>query len=101
MKGKVLSHEPAMKPKKIIVAVADATTPEITIVIADGGSLPGKADPGTDIEFEAVAKAFAKDPFMLTVEVESDKIKGWPTPIPAPTVKKAAPAVKKTVPKKK
>ena len=103
MKGKVLSMKPATKPKEIVVAVADATTPEITIVIADGGSLPGTAEPGTEIEFEAVAKAFTKDPFMLTVEVEANKIKGWPTPIPAATgaPKKAAPAVKKTVPKKK
>ena len=103
MKGKVLSMKPATKPKEIVVAVADATTPEITIIIADGGSLPGTAEPGTEIEFEAVAKAFTKEPFMMTVEVESNKIKGWPTPIPAATggAKKAAPAVKKAIPKKK
>ena len=102
MKGKVLSMKPTTKPKEIVVAVADATTPEITIVIADGGTLPGSAEPGTEIEFEAVAKAFTKDPFMLTVEVEPNKIKGWPTPIPAAGApKKAAPAVKKTVPKKR
>lgn len=102
MKGKVLSMKPTTKPKEIVVAVADATTPEITIVIADGGSLPGTAEPGTEIEFEAVAKAFTKVPFMMTVEVEPSKIKGWPTPIPAAGApKKAAPAVKKTVPKKK
>ena len=103
MKGKVISHKPALKPKEIVVAVADATTPEITIIIAEGGSLPGKADPGTEIEFESVAKSLVKDPFMMTVEVEPGKIKGWPTPIPAaaPGVKKAAPAVKKAVQKKK
>ena len=103
MKGKVLSHKPALKPKEIEVAVADATTPEITIIIAEGGTLPGKADPGTEIEFESVAKAFTKEPFMMTVEVETNKIKGWPTPIPAaaPGAKKVAPAVKKAIQKKK
>ena len=103
MKGKVLSMKPPTKPKEIVVAVADATTPEITIIIADGGTLPGSAEPGTEIEFEAVAKAFTKEPFMMTVEVESNKIKGWPTPIPAATgaPKKAAPAAKKALPKKR
>ena len=83
-----------------MVPVIKAPTPEITIIIADGGTLPGSAEPGTEIEFESVAKAFTKDPFMMTVEVEPSKIKGWPTPIPAGGPEKR-PAVKKAAPKKK
>ena len=100
MKGKVLSHTPALKPKEIVVAVADATTPEITIKIADGGFLPGKADPGTEIEFEGTAKAFTKAPFMLTVEVEKEQLNGWPVAAPV-TPKKATGGAKKAVGKKK
>ena len=100
MKGKVLSHTPALKPKEIVVAVSDATTPEVTIKIAEGGFLPGKADPGTEIEFEGTAKAFTQAPFMLTVEVEKEQLTGWPVAAP-PTAKKATGGTKKAVGKKK
>jgi hypothetical protein len=57
-------------------------------------ALPGKADPGTEIEFEGVPSAFSKDPeFMVTFDVEKDKISGWPAQ--APPAKKAAPRRKK------
>jgi hypothetical protein len=79
LKGKLVSMKPALKPKEIVLAISDATTPEITLKIAEGGFLAGKADPGTEIEFqEAVAKGFTADPFMLTAEVEKAKITGWP-----------------------
>ena len=100
MKGKIVSHTPALKPKEIVVAVSDATTPEVTIKIAEGGFLPGKADPGTEIEFEGTAKAFTKAPFMLTVEVEKEQLTGWPVAVP-PTAKKATGGAKKAVTKKK
>jgi len=41
--------------------------------------VPGKADKGTEIQFEGVPTAFTKEPFMLTFTVQSkDKIEGWP-----------------------
>jgi hypothetical protein len=101
LKGKIVSIEPAVNPKKIIVGISDASAPEITITIAEGGSLRGKADPGTEIEFESIGKEYTADPFMLTVEAEKEKITGWPVPS-GPAPKKAGGAtVKKTVPKKK
>jgi tetratricopeptide (TPR) repeat protein len=79
LKGKIVSMKPALKPKEIVLALSDASTPEVTLKIAEGGFLPGKAEPGTEIEFEeAVAKSFTADPFMLTAEVEKSKLSGWP-----------------------
>ena len=98
LKGKLVSMKPALKPKEIVLALSDASSPEVTLKIAEGGFLPGKAEPGTEIEFEeAVAKSFAADPFMLTAEVEKAKITGWPAQ--AAAAKPAAP--KKAAPKKK
>jgi hypothetical protein len=56
--------------------------------------LPGKAEPGTEIEFEGVPSAFTKEPFMLAFDVEGkDKIQGWPA--------QAATPPRKTVPRTK
>ncbi|MBI2686381.1 MAG: hypothetical protein HYX27_08700 [Acidobacteria bacterium] len=91
-KGKVVSMEPATNPKKIVVGISDASAPEITIEIEDKGFLPGKVDPGTELEFEAVGKEFTADPFMLTVIAEKEKISGWTGKATGPApVKKAAP----------
>jgi len=92
-KGKVVSHEPAMNPKKIVVGISDASAPEITLEIDEKGFLPGKVDPGTELEFEGVGKEFTADPFNLTVTVEKEKITGW--------TGKAAPVTKKATTRKK
>ncbi len=97
LKGKLVSMKPAIRPKEIVIAISDANTPEITLKIAENGFLAGKADPGTELEFEAVAKAFVADPFMLTAEVEKANLTGWPAA--AAPAKPAAP--KKAAPKKK
>ncbi len=97
LKGKLVSMKPAVKPKELVLALSDASSPEVTLKIAEGGFLPGKADPGTEIEFEeSVAKAFTADPFMLTAEVDKGKISGWPAQA-AP----AKPAPRRVAPKKK
>jgi hypothetical protein len=98
LKGKVVSTKPALRPKEIVIALSDATSGEITLKIAEGGFMPGKAEPGTELEFEAVAKAFTADPFMLIAEVEKSKLTGWPAATAAPgrpTVPKKATAKKK------
>jgi tetratricopeptide (TPR) repeat protein len=98
-KGKVIEHKPARNPKEIVLGMSDATTAEVTIKL-ETPFLIGKADPGTEIEFEGVVAGFTKDPFMLTMEVEKkEQISGWPAQ--APAAKKGAPAGKKTAPKKK
>jgi hypothetical protein len=47
-------------------------------------ALPGKMDPGGEIEFSGTAKEFTKEPFMLTFEVSTDDIEGWTGKGPAP-----------------
>jgi hypothetical protein len=41
------------------------------------GALPGKMEPGGEIEFEGIAKSFSKDPFMVTFETDRTKLTGW------------------------
>ena len=60
--------------------------------------LPGKMDPGGEIEFSGTAKAYTKEPFMLTFEVEKEDISGWTgkgPAGPARTGAKKAPGKKK------
>jgi hypothetical protein len=73
------------RPKELVLALSDKTTPEVTLQIDT--AMPGKADPGTEITFEAVGKSFTKEPFMVVMETERKNIKGWPS---APVKKPAA-----------
>ena len=102
-KGKLVSLKPETNPKEIVVAVESADQPEVTLVLEK--PLRGKADVGTEIEFTGVAKEFTKDPFTMKLEVENEKLKGWPAQAAAPkgAAKKpaAAPAAKKPAVKKK
>jgi len=83
LKGTVLSAKPAVRSKEIVVGVADKNTPEITLKL--DAPLKGKPELGEEIEFEGVPSAFQPDPFMMTFDVETAKIKGL-------TVKPAGPA---------
>lgn len=89
-KGKIVSMTPENRPKEIVLAVEKAGVADVTLKFET--ALPGKMDSGEELEFEGVAKAFQKDPYMLTMETEKDKITGW-------TGKNVAP--KKAAPKKK
>ena len=85
LKGRIVSTEPEVKPHTLLVAL-EKDQAEIKIVL--DVLLPEKADPGTEIEFEGIPTEFVKAPFLLTIEVEKDKIYGWPgkgpmTPKPA------------------
>jgi len=87
-KGKIISMTPAMKPKSVVVAVEKDGVADCTLTFE--APLAGNMQPGEEIGFEGIAKSFTKDPFMLTVTVEKDKLTGW-TGKNAPAVKKAAP----------
>ena len=75
-KGKLVAAVPPKNPKQLKVAIADAVTPEVTLVFEE--PLVGSAPVGTDLEFEGAGTAFTADPFNLTMDVENDKLVGWP-----------------------
>jgi tetratricopeptide (TPR) repeat protein len=103
LKGKLVKTNPPVNPKELILMMDTeqnvGTEGEVTLKVE--GGLKGKAEPGIIIEFEGVPSAFSKDPFMVTFDVEKEKLKGWvASAAPAPAPKKAAPA-RKGVGKKK
>ena len=81
LKGTVVSST----PKRIVLALSDATTPEVTLQF----ETPVKADTGSSIDSTAVAKEFTKEPFMLTMTAEKGDVTGLSA---APAAEKAAPA---------
>jgi hypothetical protein len=94
LRGKLVSAKPAIRPKELILDLEGGDTAEVTLKLET--PLPGKADKGTEIQFEGIPSAFTKDPFMLTFDVASkDKIQGWPAQA-APPAKKRTVARKKT-----
>ena len=98
LKGTIISVKPATRPKEIVLALASVEQPEITLKVNE--AMAGTAAAGTQIEFEeAVPTAFTPEPFMLTAEIDKDKISGWPTAPKVPAAKKGA-ATKKGATKK-
>ncbi len=91
-KGKIVSMTPALRPKTVVVAVEKDGVADCTLTFE--AALPGKMEAGEELEFEGIAKSFTKDPFMLTVTVEKDKLTGW-TGKNAPAARPAPKAVKK------
>jgi hypothetical protein len=97
LKGTLVDAKPACRSKELVVAISDATHPEVTLNL--DAALTGKPDTGVVIEWNGQPTAFTKEPFMLTMDTEKAKIAGLNlTPCVAAPVKKAAP--KKSAPKK-
>jgi tetratricopeptide (TPR) repeat protein len=74
LKGKLVAMSPASKPKELILAIENSAG-DVTLKL--DGTLPGKMEPGGEIEFEGIAKSFTKDPFMVTFETEKARVSGW------------------------
>jgi hypothetical protein len=74
----VLEGRPACRSKELLVAVPEPGKPagaaEITLKL--DAALTGKPAAGDEIEFDAVPRAFSREPFMLTMETEKTKIAG-------------------------
>jgi hypothetical protein len=90
-KGKIVSMTPASRPKTVVVAVEKPGVADCTLVFE--AALPGNMEVGAELGFEGVAKSFTKDPYMLTLTVEKDKLTGWTgknAPAARPPVKKKA-----------
>jgi hypothetical protein len=92
-KAKIVSMKPALRPKTLVVAV-EKVEGDVTLNVSDG-PLAGKMEPGEEIQFEGVAKAYTKDPYMLTLEVTKDQIVGWTGKNTPATTKKSPGTAKK------
>ena len=88
--GKLVSTHPDVRPKELILAIADPGTPDVVLKL--DSPLPGKMEPGADIQFDGVAESYTKDPFMVTFTVDKSHVEGW--------TGKNAPARKHTAAKK-
>jgi tetratricopeptide (TPR) repeat protein len=75
LKGKVVKLEPEMKPKTLVLALEDGTTPDATLKFEM--PLPGKVEPGTELSFEGVPQSYTASPYMVVFNVEPDKLHGW------------------------
>ena len=73
--GKLISMEPAIKPKTLVLAIEDGKTPDATIKLET--ALPGKAEPGITIKFKGVPDSYAATPFMVTFTADKKDITGW------------------------
>ncbi len=88
-KGQLVSMSPAIRPKQLVLAVEKPGVADCTLKLDEGQVLPGKMEPGAEIEFEGVGAAYTKEPYMLTLTVDKAKISGW-KPVAAPPVHKKA-----------
>jgi tetratricopeptide (TPR) repeat protein len=92
-KGTLIEARPATRSKELIVGLADAKVPEVTLKLDT--PLTGKPEVGCEIEFEGVPAAFTADPFNITFDVERAKIEGLKVQAAPAPVRKKAPAPKK------
>jgi tetratricopeptide (TPR) repeat protein len=74
-KGRLVSMTPAVRPKELVLAIQNPSVADTTLKL--DSALPGKMEPGEEIEFDGVAKSYTKEPFMVTFEVEKAKVVGW------------------------
>jgi hypothetical protein len=92
LKGTLVAGACRAKEVKVAFPVPGATgeaTPEVTLKFE--APLSGKPELNAEVTFEgAVATAFSKDPFMLTMEIEKSKVEGLKvTPcVPGPVAPK-------------
>ncbi len=96
-KGKLISAKPETRPKELVLSVEDGTTADCTLKLDE--ALVGKMEPGAMIGFSGVAESFAKDPYMVTFNVEKTKVTGWAGKVERPVRKKST-ATKKRATKK-
>ena len=95
-KGKLVSTTPAVRPKELTLAI-EGTAADVTLKMEE--PLPGMMEAGGEISFSGAAKAYTKDPYMLTFDVTKDDLEGWTGK--GPVGVRPAGAGKKAPPKKK
>jgi hypothetical protein len=75
LKGTLVDAKPACRSKELVVALSDATHPEVTLKL--DMPLTNKPDLGKEIQFDSgEPTAFVQDPFNLTLNTDKEKIEG-------------------------
>ncbi len=95
LKGKLIEAKPESRPKTLILAIENGTTPDATLNFEE--ALPGKMEPGAELSFKGIASGYTANPFIVTFDVEKKNVTGWKgvtTPVRRAPVRKA-PAAKK------
>jgi hypothetical protein len=75
LKGKVVKLEPEIKPKTVVLALEDGTTPDARLKFEM--PLAGKVDIGTELSFEGVPQSYTATPYMVVFNVDPDNLHGW------------------------
>lgn len=92
--GKVVSMEPATKPKTVVVAIENAAG-DATLKFET--ALPGKMDPGAVLTFEGEPESYTANPFMVVFTVDAkEHLHGWTGTNPKPAARPHRPAPKKS-----
>jgi hypothetical protein len=86
-KGTIISISPATRPKELVLAIEHPGVADAMLKL--DSPLPGKMEPGAEIEFEGVGSSYTKDPYMVIFLVPKSKIEGWNGQA-APTQKRGA-----------
>src|SRR5258708_5623352 len=74
-KGKLISTKPALRPKELVLSIGDGTTPDATLMLDE--ALPGKAEPGVEIECAGVPRPCTKAHHNITASVDEKQAEGW------------------------
>jgi len=76
-KAKLISMDPPNKPKTLVLALEKPDVADVTLTFDE--PLPGTMEPGAELEFAGSPVKWAKDPFMVTFDVdyEMKQLVGW------------------------
>jgi hypothetical protein len=89
--GVLVAATPACRPSELLIAVrspdsAQLPAPEIRLKLTT--PLQGKAELNTELRWDGVATAVANEPFLLTMQVDTAKLRGISTTRCTPPIKK-------------
>jgi hypothetical protein len=91
-KGKLIEARPESRPKELVLAIENGTTPDATLKFET--PLSGKMEPGAELSFKGIASGYTPSPFMVTFDVQKENLTGWKG-APTPSTKKSRPVHKK------
>jgi hypothetical protein len=76
-KAKLISMEPANKPKTLVLALEKPDVADVTLKFDE--PLPGNMEPGAELQFSGSPVSWTKAPFMVTfdVDMEQKQLVGW------------------------